>query len=677
MDPGTALAIGKSAISLAGAAKQYLSGRDDRRNFVRELASILSDDASLTPEQQQACARGIEMLLVEPSFWGQVDDLLRGDDEATPAIAGRVAALALDRTGEALSQERLENQINRAVIRSARDVRDAVFQGTRQLDRAVREIGASTAPVAFLDLDDAPEWATKALKLLAKEKPADHAHLDGLTSGFSDLEPVRALITGADPWAHGRSRELWIALARLAEAMPDWGLATEAWERVADTGDDPIPALVFGSISAGLAGDGAKQEELFARAKDLDPDHPRVRLQEIRTDVDPAEALEALTKITPEDPTLRGLVACHRGMAYLFLDDLDGVAAALEDARKHDDSLLQVRMLDINLRLQRERKAVFENTRRSAEAELQIAADALDLRERLLAMERFDESGRLLMLAIDATALAGRRDKVPELLDLAVDGERKVGNGDVVLAEAALRSGHAARARTLLWPDKPEDEERERVIAQALSRMPDPATRAEGLRRLDAIVAGGGSESEMAAGLRVVACLLEPDVEWSEEAEANLVGTEHEHLNRHVKAMWLASRGEGEEAVALLHDADTNPVSAETMLVVYSRTGGVDKGYDFAKTTLARGVDDHMVRYLCAMACRSARDFDRMRAELYSVARDERAPFDLRGHAYIVIAEHEEDMAVRIEALQEATRLSPNDPDLQNAWDKLSARLTG
>jgi hypothetical protein len=362
----------------------------------------------------------------------------------------------------------------------------------------------------------------------------------------------------------------------------------------------------------------------------------------------------------------------------LHLGRTDDAIAALDKARAQDSSLLQVQAIGINIELQRFRDAQVANEGVDAAQLVDLAERTLELRERFLAMARYREAARALMMASDAAALAGRRSDVPSILGRATDDERRLAMGDHVLAEAALRALRPETALQLLWGERPDDPERTRIVGQAVSLSEDPHERAHGLELLDRVVALGGDQGEAAAATRLIRCLHDSSNEWSDKAEALLAANQdYRWLVRDSKALWLAGNDRWTEAEALLIGARDDSDAREALLQVYWLARQDDKGAELALEILESGTQDQALRVKCALALRRVRDFRRVRAELSTVARDTRAGDDVRQFAFTVWFDdtEPEPPVPRFEILELWRDAFPDDPNLAVAWQRMDSRL--
>ena len=621
----------------------------------------------------------MEFMGANPDFLDAADRLMAGDMAAVDDMRGRVRD-AVQRVGADDAErvtEAVVEDLYRAATRSKRSHRDAAYLEHERTRHEIRDLSERTAVLRLTNLDEAGEWPRTALKDLAEKRPAEFSRLEALTGEWKDQTAVEEVIDGADR-QRDLSEEAWVVLARLAERVGDWPRASTAWREAADRSRAPVRALVGAAITERLAENDEAAEGLLRRAEEIDAKHPRVLLERLGDDALPEEILGTLESASTDDAKLRSLIHSHRARANLLLGDTAGAADDVAEALRHDPEALQAAALEINVRLQRQRDSLLANAGVNADELRSIADRSLQLREKFVAMRRYQESCRLLMLAMDATALAGERDAVAELVRRASEEERRLGTGDHVLAESALRAVQWQAALDVLWPDREEDAERLRIRGQALSLSDDALARAEGIRLLETVALGDdGEQSELAAVTRVIRSIGDPSLPWIDEIEERAARhPDHSWAVRNAKALCHAAHGRLESAETLLPDRD-DPHHARSALAVYSRANVLDKAADIAADMLEAGCPDRSLRVQCALAFQRVRDFSRMRAELRTVARDERAQKDVRLFAYGALFNYTEAIVTRHQLLEEWQRLEAEDPRLAAAWTRLDRQMRG
>jgi hypothetical protein len=371
--------------------------------------------------------------------------------------------------GNAKVLEAAMRAVDIAANRAKQSDRDAiVFQAERIREGVGLEMQHSV-PVVLLDVEWAPDWPKKALADLGRESPADLAELKRRVGTGEDLGSVERLIHEPDDWLARAPGHAWVALARFAEHHGEWLLANEAWEQVLRDPPkaDPIPALIHCAMNAEIAGNFELRKQYLDRAAELDADHPRLRLELVSGINEPSAQLEALAGLSFEQPDQRGILEARRALAYLLLGDLEQAKAHTRRAREHAPDLIQVQTLEVNLAIQDARDAANKGEPYDSGATREAGKLVLDVRKKLLAQKRPEESARLLMLAADAALLAGDQQRAANLFAQATEDERRSATGDEALADGALRARAPGLALDLLYPDKPDNDTRRRIRAVA------------------------------------------------------------------------------------------------------------------------------------------------------------------------------------------------------------------
>jgi hypothetical protein len=220
-------------------------------------------------------------------------------------------------------------------------------------------------------------------------------------------------------------------------------------------------------MNAEIAGNFELRKQYLDRAAELDADHPRLRLELVSGINEPSAQLEALAGLSFEQPDQRGILEARRALAYLLLGDLEQAKAHTRRAREHAPDLIQVQTLEVNLAIQDARDAANKGEPYDSGATREAGKLVLDVRKKLLAQKRPEESARLLMLAADAALLAGDQQRAANLSAQATEDERRSATGDEALADGALRARAPGLALDLLYPDKPDNDTRRRIRAVA------------------------------------------------------------------------------------------------------------------------------------------------------------------------------------------------------------------
>jgi hypothetical protein len=198
---------------------------------------------------------------------------------------------------------------------------------------------------------------------------------------------------------------------------------------------------VRAAIDAQVADEYDRRERLLAAAEETDPECARLHLERMDSDLTPAEQLERLEEIHTDDQALSALIACQKAMTSLLLPDLDAAERYLAQAEQLYPDSIGNRATAINIQIQRARIALIFDQAFSLANALSAQKEALSLREELVAMGRWSESGRLLMLAADVSGALRDLEGAEAVLTKFLPEEAAAPDGPAVLGEAALRAG--------------------------------------------------------------------------------------------------------------------------------------------------------------------------------------------------------------------------------------------
>jgi hypothetical protein len=659
-------------------AIEKYQNRNEARRFFYHLRHDVSHDSALPHEHRKDVADRLFYLHADPNFIGPLTRYVEQDDvsaaaEIEPFVHRAVEGLAEWDDTETVAK--LMRHVHSAANQAKRSDRDATFLQAERTIQEVRQTFASAAPVALLDVDWAPDWPQKALAKLGKEAPAEFAALRERIGTGDDPSVIEQLIRNPDQFTAQAGSQTWVVLARFAEHHGEWMLAREAWYQVAEkarTESDRVSALVHAAMNASVAGEDEMHDEDMANARAVDAEHPRVRLEDVSQKDSAEEQLRKLAGITTEDPDLRGLIESRRAAAYLLAADLERVRVHLEEAKRHSPEILQVRMVEANLVVHENRVAVTKGEPVDASALRCVEAELLDLRERLIAKKRWEEACRLLMLAVDAANVAGDHERAGELLSAVTNEELLFGEGDEVMADAAIRALHAERAPGLLHPDKPENDSRRRIRAHA-AVMSREADHEEAVRELDDLASRPGPEQKMSQLMRVIAAALR-GMPWSDEAETGLA-EDDPHTAVSMKAFWLAKNGRFEEARRLLEPYRHEAWALEALFNAAWQVEDLEAASAVALEYLERFVPDQGLRFRFALVLAETGERARALPDLRLLASDERAPRNVRVLAYRLLAELIEDPVQHWEVIERWRALAPDDPYLARAIDSFADKL--
>jgi hypothetical protein len=496
-------------------------------------------------------------------------------------------------------------------------------------DDGHREVSSSSS---LLILDDIAAWERKAVRRLVENEPETWSWLCDQVGEPADANRVVELVGGwPDRLANG-SVDALVAVARLAEGRAAWSAASTVWERAASRVEGTARAdhLVRAAVDAGQARDAAARERLLTAAEQADPDSPRLHLERLDASLSPADELELLDELHSDDASLASLIAACRARAAMLLPDLDQAARHLAEARKLDGGSMQVRAMDINLRVQRARVAIRDDQDFVLTEVERAKDDALKLRGELIAMGRWEESGSLLMLAADVPLALRDPEGAAEVLAKARLEEIEAPDGAHVLGDAALRAGATELAMKFIANAQPSDAVR-RIRATVQANRAGPA-RTPALDELHELAVGGGPESDLAAAARLGACLPPVSAPWDEQAAAVLAGGYHARVAEGLRIMALAQR-DAHAAEALADELPEETWAEEIRLRVAGIRGNYERMRKAATRYLTFG-PDAAGQLLAGIAFAKAGDLDRAGVVLTRIAHDVNAAPAIRSDAF-------------------------------------------
>lgn len=395
------------------------------------------------------------------------------------------------------------------------EIQDAVQRLERKQSETVRVYALSWGP----------EQIREEFAAIADDDQRLFLRLQDRIGNPPSSNAVVALIAESPPWLTEAAPRAWRVLAALAERDGEWTSAITAWERGAErTTDDFERAglLVAAAACADVAGLENSSADLLGRARLAAPDHPRIALQELDQSLGGPERLTALAGLESSDPPVAGLIACHRALAHLLVPDVAAARAEYAIAVRENPRAAITRMVGVNVDVQQGRIDSSEHRVIDYAALTRAHKNALTVLDELRAQRRHAESVRVLMLAAEALALVGERDKAASLLLSAEEEERAVPDAAEVLGDAALRAAAWQAALELTDGAVPQLAIR-RIRACALAEIGTFPQRQQALETLDAIIEEGGHEAPFAAFFRVIQALAAPPGgQWSEAAAATL-----------------------------------------------------------------------------------------------------------------------------------------------------------
>jgi tetratricopeptide (TPR) repeat protein len=317
-----------------------------------------------------------------------------------------------------------------------------------------------------------------------------------------------------------------------------------------------------------------------------------------------------------------------------LLPDVDAAVEHLSQAKRLDPGSMTIRLVEINVRIQRARLALILDKTFSLAGTLSAQVDALSLREELIAMGRWSESGRLLMLASDVSAMLRDLEGAESVLKRAALEELKTPDGPVVLGEAALRVGASEMA--LEFTERAaESDAVKRIRAAANIDLGGPA-RAEGLETLEKLALSSSPERELAAAERLAACMGPVRAPWVEQVAKVLVSSPHAALVARLRAISTAATGDGAGAERLAADLPDDAASAEVRLRIAGMRGQLSTMREAAERFLDFA-PDASGRLLAATALAKAGQLRRAGEITALIAHDPNSPPRIRADAFATL----------------------------------------
>ena len=495
--------------------------------------------------------------------------------------------------------------------------------GLAELRGELRSLGGQQRLIVAADLTS--EGIQRALTRLAEDCPEELGRVEPLIDANDSGERAADLIAPALSEVD-LCYQVLVVYARYAEQGGRWNESSLAWERVSELRDGHAPALVNAAIAADVAGHDDRRDDLLARAREVDPREPKLLLENAAALEDPEARLELLAGVEADDDQVAALVEVHKALAYLQLDQVGEAGRHVERAESLGPGMVQVRTISVNLAIQRARVATQADQPFDEVALLDAQRRCLSLREELIPQGRWQESARLLMLAMDCASLLHDRDFAAELASRALPEEIQHADGATVLAEAALQGGHWGLALRFI-EGAPDNDESSRIAAAArLALGEDPA---EARATLEGLAEGGGPEAKLAAMALLAHAGLRQG-EWSETAETVLLHDEPIHVLS-LKALHLG-RDDYPAARAVLDPYRDHPWAIR--LLFHLATGaGESEAVDLARQLLSTN-PERWTRLECARVLFEAGEYAEAETQARVVANDGAASPGQRSDAY-------------------------------------------
>jgi hypothetical protein len=681
-----------------------VAGVSEFTDLIRRVVYEVRRDGELAPQVRDAVADALEGLRIDPDVNRVAHRLITesdpdalaelermfakvfGDEStSSAAVAARVVhwieltlpkVVSSDRQAAVGATRLMGGQLRRDVAEGFGGIGEHLARQEEKMDLVLelaqdrREVGMPPA------VDWAPDWPQKALRALAEVDAHGVERLRELVDGHDVRERLVEAVADPPGWMRDGSHEVWAAVARYAEYFGEWPAASTVWERLAldRPGEKQAMWLLRAAMDAHVAGDADRHQRLLGQAREADPDHPRVQL-ELATLLPYAEQRERIAAIVPDGDETAALLKCHLALHAMLAKDLAEAERLVDEAQRLAPDLVQVRTLVANVAIERNRRAIGDNEPLDVELAEDARRQILAIREELLLMRRWDETHRLLMLAVDSYTVAGEFGEAETLLLTASPEEREGERGEA-LAEAALRAMRWMTAGVFLAEDNQSLTAR-RIRARAKGAYGTPDERKDAARELDAILDQtiDPDDRQAAALSRLVLCLRDPSLPWSDEAELAAIEAGEAPSALGLKALWLTDNGDTDAAIAVVkpHLPDAWALEARYHIALKSDASDAP---EWAAEVLATN-PDQLLRMQCAATLQSI-DPLRAKAEFTTVAKDRRAQKWVRVEAYgllvvLLLSQGEPESALREIATWQ--QLDPGNDKASALWVTASARL--
>jgi hypothetical protein len=540
----------------------------------------------------------------------------------------------------------------------------------------------SIEQVRLVTLDWAPRRLRGVLEQLEEEQPSQFRQLTDQVGTPPSPGLVAATASTPPGWLASAESRLWVVLARIAESVGEWHAAGTAWQEAANREEDDSEKaglLAFAAVAAHVRGDDEARGQLLDAARGIDPEHPRLALSEVPDALPPHEELERLHKIHSDDPDVSALISGRKAIACLLIPDLDRARDHLREVEEQAPESSVAEAVAINLIVQEGRLNVLAGRPLDAPGLKSAEQRALTLRDRLLREKRWEESGRLLMMAADANSLLVERTAASDLLREADPAEISARDGRVVLADCAASRALDFRLALEILGSANDSPAIRRIRAEALEYVGNAEERAEALATLEELFEADGPEAPEAAFIRLAATLGGRRTDWSDEAAQYLREHGHERAAVTAEAVYQArwhSDYERVEEVLRPHLSETWAKSVRLRLAI--QRGRYDPIREAADDLLAVG-PSQALRFEAGAGFAKCRDFDRAREILLSVARDPSAPRLVRADAYHLLmhvaGNGQDDWQLASELHREWSDLTPGDPRASQFAVRIANRL--
>ncbi len=489
--------------------------------------------------------------------------------------------------------------------------------------------------------DWSPEQAREELKALSERDATLFARLQDRIGNPPRAEAVVNLVVELPPWLVAADAKPWRILAGLAERAGEWSTATTAWSEAAartDAAFDRAGLLVAAAITADVGGDEEGERTLLASARELAPDHPRLALQELDQNANGESRLRALSEVSSDDPSVAGLLACHRGVAHLLVGDVVAARERLREAEALLPTSAVTRMLSVNIEVQQGRLNAHDHRPTDLASLTRAHRDALTLLDDLRAQRRHAEAVRVIMLGADALSLLDERKRAVRLIMSVTDDELAVADAKEVLGDAALRALGWREALTLT-ENASASVAIDRIRASALAEVGTWPQQLAAAETLDALVETDSPEAPHAAVHRLgMGFGREPRPPWNERAAEVLVANGFERPAVVARAFDKAQARDTDAAYELLEPYLGQVWGLLAKLQVARMAKDRETAARVAEALLTFGAAQD-VRLACADALMNGGQTNTGRRVATEVARDQSCPTAIRSDAYSLLME--------------------------------------
>jgi hypothetical protein len=211
----------------------------------------------------------------------------------------------------------------------------------------------------YFDVGSLNRAVANAVRDLVKHHEDEYPLIEPLLNARDSATRAATWIAQPPDVLAGVSWRFWVAVTRVAERSGDWSAGADGWLRIAELRGGDVRSIINAAIAAGVGGDDERKRRLLDRARAIDADHPKLRLEESFDCPRAEDQLAKLEGVTSDDDGEQALIDLNRAIAYMQLPDLDAAEASLRRAEESAvaEDLLQLDVVRANLTVQRSRLA--------------------------------------------------------------------------------------------------------------------------------------------------------------------------------------------------------------------------------------------------------------------------------------------------------------------------------